>query len=327
MTHPLEEPRTFRALAKSHSKEIRLLKEIVWRWRRYSAFVPGVDGYWAAWPLAQWREWNGNPPRRTFDRWLKTLEDFDLIERERHRYSGTGICSFIRPTELTLKHLGDDADLTRLRMKTPSRKKTKKGAPLGAKVGAPHGATGGATDHTSFPSQSSCSSQPKSSHAPAHAKGKEGFGEKAKKKLILKKKKSEPEAPIAPPPQNTDLETLIAEEKAKAKEALAKKRLPMLLQKFPVLTGAHDKTVRHPYQMHGWKWATWSPDLIAKSYAKYVEFVDNWYSGKKGKGYKPMSYGDAEFTLDLDYPDIEADLATTKTPAKAKGIGSLLKKP
>ncbi|MGB3500605.1 MAG: hypothetical protein WBA44_03215 [Mesorhizobium sp.] len=141
MTHSLKDPRALRALAKSHPKEISILKDIVWRWRRWSAFVPGVDGFWAAWQLAQWQEWNGNPPRRTFDRWLKTLAEFGLIERERHRYTGIKVHSFIRPTALALKYLGDDADFARLKAKTPTRKK--------AKSSAPHGATVGAADHGS----------------------------------------------------------------------------------------------------------------------------------------------------------------------------------
>lgn len=307
MTHPLEDPRTFRSLAKSHPKEISILKDIVWRWRRWSAFVPGVEGFWAAWPLAQWREWNGNPPRRTFDRWLNTLEEFGLIERERHRYTGIKVHSFIRPTTLTLKHLGDDADLSRLKAKTPTRAKAKSGAPHGATFGVAAGATLGATDHTSFSSHSSSAYQPKTSHAQAHAKGKEGFGEdgKIKKKLILKKQN--PKAPIAPPATQT-LDEQIAAAKMKAKQARAEKLLPMLLKKFPILEGPHRKgsnPVWHPYEKHGWKWATWTPAKIVERNAVYEEYVANWYIGKQGKPYNPYSYDDAEYELDLDGPDIE----------------------
>lgn len=278
MTNPLEDPRTFRSLAKTHAKEIRLLKDIVWRWRRYSAFVPGVDGYWAAHPLPQWREWNGNPARRTFDRWLKTLEDFGLIERERHRYSGNTICSFIRPTVLALKHLGDDADLARLKVKTPTRKKAKTGAPHGATIGASHGATLGASDHTSFPSCSSYSSTPKNSHAHTHTGGKGSAGEDGKvkkKKLILKK--PVPKAPIAPPPDDDDVDAMIAAAKA-GKRA-------KLLELFPVIPDAV-KTVHpsHP-KMWGDEWFKFSPKAQAVTHAKYKSYAENELAakGKHGK--------------------------------------------
>lgn len=126
----------------------------------------------------------------------------------------------------------------------------------------------------------------------------EGFGGKEKKKLILN--------PKSPKPNPEDVDALIAAEKATAKEAKAKKLLPKLLEKFPILKGAHEKFVKHPYEMHGVTWATWSPELIAKKYAAYEAFVGNWYTGKKGKAYKPLSHDDAEFNLDLDsIPDFE----------------------
>lgn len=273
MTNPLEDQRTFRSLAKTHAKEIRLLKDIIWRWRRYSAFVPGVDGYWAAHPLPQWREWNGNPARRTFDRWLKTLEDFGLIERERHRYSGNTICSFIRPTVLALKHLGDDADLARLKAKTPTRKKAKTGAPHGATVGASHGATLGATDHTSFPSCSSYSSTPKNSHAHAHTGGKGSAGEGGKKKLVLKKKKIEPDTPIAPPPDDDDVDAMFA--------AFKEKKAAKLEKQFPKIAGDHG--LKHPSELYPEQWAGFSPEAKANLYAKYKSYVANAQK-KQAKG-------------------------------------------
>jgi hypothetical protein len=285
MTHPLEDARTFRSLAKTHAKEIRLLKDIIWRWRRYSAFVPGVDGYWAAWPLPQWREWNGNPPRRTFDRWLKTLEDFGLIERERHRYSGNTIHSFIRPSPLALKHLGDDADLARLRVKTPTRKKAKSGAPHGATVGAADGATVGATDHTSFPSSASCPSKPKTSHAHAHTggEGKAGEDVKIKKKLILKKQN--PKAPIPPAPDDDDLEA--------AFEAVKAKSLEKWLAIFPRIEGEHG--VWHPADQHD-AWTGWSLELKKQRYAVYVAYVTKALKAKSAKTAKgKSSKGDSGF--------------------------------
>lgn len=305
MTHPLEDPQAFKFFAQQHPKEMSLLREVIFRWKRSHAFASGLPGKWAAWLLDEWCAWL-NPPakRRTLQRWLKLLDDNGLIERGQHQIKGRDTRLFLRPTELALKLTGNTAYTDRLT--TPTRvakkgpKKPSSGAPNGAGIGAPNGAPIGAPDHTSIPFHSSHSGTQKIAHAHAPAKGKEGIGEKAKKKLVLKKKKIDPETPIPPAtPQQIDAE--IAAAKMEAKEARAKKLLPMLLKKFPIWEGQHRKgpnPVWHPYEKHGLKWAMWTPAKIVERYAVYEEYVANWYVGKQGKPYKPFSDEEAE----IDFP-------------------------
>jgi hypothetical protein len=311
MTHPLEDLRTFKFFTLQHPKPMSLLREIIWQWNRGYGFAPDRLGEWVVKPLDEWSAHMGGVPRRTLQRWLKLLDDNGLIEREPHRFQGTKTLAFLRPTPVALKHMGKAGDVKRLTIpKSVPKKAPKKalaGATGGVIGGAAGGAVGGALDHITLPSPSSHSSIQKIAHAHAPAKGKEGFGEKAKKKLVLKTKKVEPETPIPPAtPQQIDAE--IADAKMKAKEARAKKLLPMLLKKFPIWEGPHRKgpnPVWHHYERYGWKWATWTLPKIVERYAAYEEHVANWYIGKQGKPYKPFSNEDAEFELDLDGPDFE----------------------
>lgn len=324
MTHPLEDIRTFKFFALQHPKPMSLLREIIWQWNRGYAFAEGRLGEWVAMTLDEWSAHMGGVPRRTLQRWLKLLDDNGLIEREPHRFQGIKTLAFLRPTPIALKHMGKAGDVKRLTIPKSAPKKARKkagdGVSGGVLSGAASGAVGGALDHTTFPSPSSYSNT-HPAHADAHTGGEGNAGEKQKKKLILKKAK--PGTPIPPPPDDDDVEAIAA--------AITAKKRARLLKQFPPLHGAHEKFVKHPSAHWGDVWFTRSQKWQAASYAWYVQMVENWQKGKKGKAYKPMSYAEAEFDMPDWNPDEDAahwdQLAAGKKPVKAKGIAGLLKKP
>lgn len=321
---PLEDVAAFRAWKGQNPNAEKLLFRIIFRWRVSNARHRELPGRWVANPIDFWAE-DAKLSRDQTKRALRDLEVDGLVVRARGWFAGSKVHTYLQPTPLALKYMGKPNDIDRLEQSFAVSKKSKPAptpAPIAAPTPAPTVAPIAAPTITnpSIPSKPSNLASPSNAHAHASAKGKEGFGEKTKKKLVLKKKKSGPEAPIAPPtPQQIDAE--IAAAKMQAKEAQAKKRLPLLLKKFPIWEGPHrkgPKPVRHPYEMHGWKWATWSPALIVEKYVLYEEYVANWYVGKQGKPYKPFSDEDAEYDLDTDYPDIEEELKAYQAQKAAK---------
>lgn len=288
---PISDNHDFKAWKVQNPNAEKLLFKIILRWRVSNARHRELPGKWVANSLDFWAK-DAELSRDQTKRALRVLGLDGLVVRARGRFAGPNVHPFLQPTALALTYIGRPGDLERLLASlAPPAAPTV--APTPAPTAAPIGAP---TDYTSpsIPSKFSKPSTPTDAHAHAQGKGKEGLGGKEKKKLILNPKPADQET--------EDVDELIAAAKAKTKEAKAKK----LLEKFPILKGAHEKFVKHPYQMHGGTWATWSPDLIAKKYAAYEAFVENWYTGKKGKAYKPLSHDDAEFNLDLDsIPDFD----------------------
>lgn len=324
---PINDASDFRAWKQQNPNAEKLLFKIIFRWRVSSARHSEQPGKWVANPINFWAK-EAQLSRDQTKRALRILKLDGLVIRARGWFAGSKVHPFLQPTPLALTYMGRPGDLGRLEAslaQVPSPKKAKPAqmvAPIDAPSDAPIGAPIAAPTITSpsIPSKPSKPAMPTNAHGHAQGKGKEGFGGKEKKKLILKKK-SGPEAPIAPPtPQQLGAE--IADAKMKAKEARAKKLLPVLLKKFPIWEGPHrkgKKPVRHPYEMHGWKWATWSPAKIVERNTVYEEYVANWYVGKQGKPYKPFSDEDAEFELDLDsIPDVEEIWAAKEAAMKAK---------
>ena len=252
---PIEDADDFRSWKRRYPNAEALLFRIVYRWRISTARPNnGQPGKWVANPIDFWAE-DAKLSRDQTKRALRILDRDGLILRARSWYQGPKVQPFLQPTPLALKFMGKPNDIDRLEQSITASKVAKAApspTPIDAPTVAPTVAPTAAPTITnpSIPSKPSKPASPSNAQAHAHAKGKEGFGEDGKiKKTKLILKKQNPKTPIPPPPQTTDVDALIAIEKAKAKEALAKKRLPKLLAKFPMLTGAHEKFVRHPYQM------------------------------------------------------------------------------
>jgi hypothetical protein len=253
---PIHDASDFKAWALQERNAAALLREIIWRWRGTSARVRGKPGKWVVYPRERWAELTGMSLDKV-KRALRKLELDRLILRERHRFAGTSVRSYYQPTKLALEHMGRPADMARIE---------EPGAPADLPALAPSLApapapTGAPTDHTSFPSGSSA--QPVHPSLPEKGTGpiaSEGKG-KAPKKLKLKaanhasKCLSTPQTtptPQSPPPPAA-----------------------VPADPFPVLPGPHQAKVKHPAkQFDGWE--TYSSEVKAKLYAKYVGYVDNW---------------------------------------------------
>lgn len=273
----LQELSAFKVWAKQNPEARRLLREIIFRWRGSSARLRGDSALWAAYSHEKWREWLGGVARRTFERRLTALVDLGLIDRERHRFAGTTVYAWLRPTALALKHAGTVTDMARLERGRNTTPKQAAGGTLGGSVGGTSGGALGGTDHTSLPSSSTeATKQKTSANKFTEGKGKAGENETeyvkeaAKKELALLAKETGVKDFDPNDPEWTDT----IQQKGK--------KLEKLLAKFPRLKGKHEKHVKHPYELNP-KWASWSPELQAKRYAVYKTYVANWYAGNGGK--------------------------------------------
>jgi hypothetical protein len=189
-----------------------------------------------------------------------------LIDRERHRFQGSKVRAFIRPTALALRYLGRPSDI-----KTAATTAvTTAGASAATTAAISAGITAG-TDHTSLPSSLS---ESKSSTV---SKGKEGPGEDMKidYKAVMKSMNLKIEKGMEMSEEFID--------DMKAMALSKEKKLQNLLKKFPMLKGPHEAKVKHPYEMHGVAWISWSAELQAKGYAKYRAYVENATKAAKKK--------------------------------------------
>ncbi|MCP2129183.1 hypothetical protein [Bradyrhizobium ottawaense] len=251
---PLDKLNVFKFWRIQNPNADKLLREIIFRWRGASAYVRGKPGKWVVWPRERWCEWTGLS-RNQLDRALKELVDSSLINRERHRFAGSEVRTFVRPTQTSLKHLGRPQDIAQLAAaaqtegfaekltEKPAEKSVEK---TGEKISEE-------TDYTSIPSSSIKSTiTPSPAEATGLSSDPEGEG-----------KVGEDEIDIT---------------YAKLQEVKTEKDKKL----FPEKLGPHQKDVKHPSILFP-KWASFSHELKVKFYSRYLEYVDNWKNGKKGK--------------------------------------------
>jgi hypothetical protein len=237
----------------------KLLKEIVFRWRGSSGRVAGRSGKWVVYPRETWSFWTGLSRNQT-DRALKELVDVGLIERERHRFAGTEVRAYVRPTALAIKYVGKKGDAAYLG--SPGEKSAeKKDAKPSEKTGEKSNEK---SDYTSIPSVPPLTIKPKNTTEEVHVsqteegKGKAGeTGEEFEEQLLK----------------------LNATKKAKDEKS------------YPELKGHHEKFVKHPSKIFP-EWNSYSTKLKSQLYGQYVQYVENWTKGKKGTAYIEAAYYD-----------------------------------
>lgn len=253
---PLDTLSDFKFWALQKPNAHKLLRVIIFRWRASSGRVPGKPGKWAVYPLTQWGEWSTLSSSK-LERALKEVVDVGLIERERHRFKGTTVYTFLRPTPTGLEYAGKPQDMTAL---TPATAKIAAGTHAGVGEGAPAAigaGTSAGTDHTSIPSQPMKPSSSKISIEEAsESEGVEGKGSAG----------DEDDGDAF----EKEVAKIMAIKKQKADKA------------FPAKKGNHEKYVKHPSEKFP-NWLTFSKKLQAEIYEKYLVYVDNWYKGKVGK--------------------------------------------
>jgi hypothetical protein len=50
-----------------------------------------------------------------------------------------------------------------------------------------------------------------------------------------------------------------------------------LLEQLPCVSGPHERTVRHPADLHrNFAWHSWTPDLLVKRYRDYLGMIERW---------------------------------------------------
>lgn len=266
----------------------KLLKEIIFRWRGASGYVRGKPGKWVVWPRERWCEWTGLS-RNQLDRALKELVESDLIYRERHRFAGSEVRTFLRPTQIALKHLGRPQDVAQPvtaaqsegDAEKPTEKSDKKFAEKsGEKIGEK-------TDYTSIPSVSndptitSFSTETIGPVIPVHQEGKGKDGGDA-----------------------IDEEDEF--DKAYAKFQATKKQKDE--KQFPKLHGPHEKHVKHPSEKFA-KWHSFSMELKIKWYARYVEYIENWKNGKNANSKNGTGLASLPDWTDEDEAAFQANMA------------------
>lgn len=102
---PFESQDDYKAFAKQYPREAAFFGRLVVIWRGSKAKHPAADGYWAAYPYAEWAA-QMKVHRNTIGRWLNRLEDHGLIERERGKWGGNAVYAFFRPTPEGLQFAG-----------------------------------------------------------------------------------------------------------------------------------------------------------------------------------------------------------------------------
>lgn len=248
----LEHPGTFKFWRIQHANAAKLLKEIIFRWRGASAYVRGKKGKFVVWPRERWSEWTGLS-RNQLDRALRELVESGLIERERHRFAGSEVRTFLRPTTLALKYLGRPQDMTlavpaceKVSEKSSEKSNDKTDEKISEK-----------TDYTSLPS------------IPTYSNNTTSTKEQTEPPLPLDEKGKGKAG-------DDEIEKMFAEVKAKKQKAADKL--------FPEKKGHHENYVKHPSKIFP-QWLSYSPEVKNKIYQKYLLYIQNWNNGKKGGAY------------------------------------------
>lgn len=240
------------SLDKPHLKS--LLNSIIIKWRGSNARVSGKLGRWAAYSYREWCAIAGLSEHQ-LERYFRALVDGGLIERERHRFAGSKVHAFIRPTPLALQFMGKPDDLKALGIEASA------GTSAEINAGSSAGTSAG-TDYTPFPISKTYKNYP--FHV---SKSPEGL-EKGKAGEIYKisPQASAPAAGLSDDPD-------VIEFKAK--------KLAKDLVKFPEIPGPHQAKLVHPAHKAPDQWPSLSHDRKAKFYAKYLDYVGNWYTTRK----------------------------------------------
>jgi hypothetical protein len=256
----------------------RLLKEMIFRWRGASAYVRKKPGKWVVWPRERWCEWTGLS-RNQLDRALKELVESNLIDRERHRFAGSEVRTFLRPTAVALKHLGRPQDMAlavhaseKVSEKPTEEITEKTSEKAGEKISEK-------TDYTSIPSIPT--NPNKSTPTTADGNGNDGEDE------------------------DDETDKMFAGFKAKQQKAADKR--------YPEKLGPHQKYVEHPSKKFP-KWLSYSSKVQVGLYEKYLAYIDNWNSGKKGSAFSTFDGWTDE--------DDAALLAMNDKNLKAKAVAS-----
>lgn len=283
--YPIVNKADFKAWVLQHPNPYKLLKEIIFRWRGSTIQARGARGVWAVYPLDRWAEWAGLS-RHQIKRALRILDIDGLVAREYHKFAGPGVWLHLQPTKLALKYMGRPQDLERI-----GDHLGPVDAPDDAPDNAPKVAPDCAPDHTlPFPSSPTFPSSPMTLQAFPHTsgKGKGKAGEDGKVKKVLKIVSSSQKPALTPqspsPPKGDDEDAAFVA----AITAMKAKQLEKSQKTFPSLKGKHEKYVKHPSEMYP-GWASWSLAKKIEKQAQYETFVDNWYKGKQGKPYAPVS--------------------------------------
>lgn len=273
----------FKVWSLQNPNALKLLKEIIFRWRGSSAKVKGKPGRWAVWPIQRWAEWAGLSSDQT-ERALRHLVLEGLILRERHRWAGAEVRAFIQPTLLALQYKGRPGDVARL---SGSVDKLGAVAPAGASAG-----TGAGTDYTSIPSSPTKSSKKNEAEL--------SFGEGKGKAAAKGSPSPQTLTPQSPPlPQDGDAFPIL---KGKHEKAV---RHPSV--KFPDWESYSPKLKAEIYATYTSHVANWYKGKKGKAYAPVNEMTDEEWA-KIGVG----------IAAGLD-DDEEALIASYTIPKKAVG--------
>ncbi len=143
---PIADEAEFRGWCLDKPTLAKVLDTIIFRWKVSVIRIKGTPGYWAVYSLDQWAAW-AKLPRRTLQSALTDLEAEGLIERDRSRFAGSKVRSYIRPTILALD-LSRKSDLIHRLGPAVSGPVGAIGSAIGSAIS---GAIGSATDHTYFP--------------------------------------------------------------------------------------------------------------------------------------------------------------------------------
>ena len=235
-----------------------LLKEILFRWRGASAYVRGKRGTWVVWPRERWCEWTGLS-RNQLDRALKELAECKLVERERHKFAGREVRTYLRPTALALKYIGKPQDLQKAGLTgndtiAPISEQTAKHTAANTCKAAGE-KTSEKSDYTSLHYNS------KKPSTPTTTTGATG-----------------------PTEQEEGSAGDAFDEFEKIHLAYKAKKQKILDQKYPTKKGPHENFVKHPSDLYP-NWLSFSDHVKARLYKKYLTYVENWEKGKKGQSY------------------------------------------
>lgn len=306
----LEDCAVFKFWALQHPNAFKLARTIIFQWRNASAIVPGKAGKWVVYPRNRWAEWSGLSLDQV-KRALKCLEDDGLILRERHRFAGSEVRSFLQPTKHAVQYIGRPADMTRLGTPKATPKQVPKypkndlpSAPITAPASAPITApTGAPTDYTPFPSLPPPS--PKLQEGATTTNGGKGKGtQEGKSEEKLTDEELDQQEKNAYAAFMVKLEKLVEldpdelayQQSKDAKEAdrlanvrtiTKNKKMPKdqkrakllaLLPKHPLAAAS----LWHPSDKYP-LWHTWSAEHLIQQQDKYDEIVANKKSKSGGK--------------------------------------------
>ncbi len=244
----IEDRGDFKFWAADHPNLHKLLGEVIFRWRNTSARIPGKPGKWCVFPIPDWCKWTALSSDQV-ERGLKALELQGLIVRHRRKFQGV-FRAFIQPTPLALRYAGRPADMSGLGL----GKAASCGNGPSIAAGMQHATSAGigaGTSITPFPPSSL--EHPTSLPIPPAGDGTGVTG-----KYIDHE-------------DDEDLESIQQQQQANKDKACAE-----LLKQYPRIAGPHSTAVKHPLDYYGIDWRLWSPEVKAKSHAKYLGMVTNW---------------------------------------------------